>query len=603
MSSNLVPTSHNSSMNQSINNPNIPSSNHFELENQFILRMPLVKDENGNVKPHPKTAALREALASKFAKIAELNQDEIPPVDDIKERLFVELNSDSRKGRIKFDDEIFEARLVDLPCIIESLKTTDKKMFYKTADICQMLVCKTQDDPWNSSDEELNKSKKTTTTNKKKESDKNAHNHLMKYKWPHGIAPPLKNVRRKRFRKVAKKKIVDYAEIEKEVKQIFRADRDASKIDYEVILVEGELDDENDENKNSDRNNSLLNEDEYDSSQEDMNAIIDGNSCMDSALDGDSRMQAKNMKRVNKQSNLIEESNMSFVDEDSMMANSIVNKSKMPETDAEDGETTNLNPPAFDECSMDNSNLPDQGGKSSKHTGFKDLFVKDVLGDLSSSDEEHDGNEDDDDEEEKKEEKIVKSFKFNLDKNSIHMTSKESDNTFHDEESMSNLEDSNMGFNNAYESEASNIESTMSKFVEANEDANRQQINKTKNLDILDPNSRTGDDDENDISLEATVKKNNKPGNEFNFGSDLSSSSSDSMDTNKVNRSELNAKLTALMDELERITEDREKREREIKNINNPVLKANFTTRLNNLIEDQNRKQSEIDELKEKLNE
>ena len=143
----------------------------------------------------------------------------------------------------------------------------------------------------------------------------------------------------------------------------------------------------------------------------------------------------------------------------------------------------------------------------------------------------------------------------------------------------------------------------MSKFVEANEDANRQQINKTKNLDILDPNSRTGDDDENDISLEATVKKNNKPGNEFNFGSDLSSSSSDSMDTNKVNRSELNAKLTALMDELERITEDREKREREIKNINNPVLKANFTTRLNNLIEDQNRKQSEIDELKEKLNE
>lgn len=147
----------------------------------------------------------------------------------------------------------------------------------------------------------------------------------------------------------------------------------------------------------------------------------------------------------------------------------------------------------------------------------------------------------------------------------------------------------------------SNIESTMSRFVGTKEDANRQQINKTKNLDILDPNSRTGDDDENDICLEATVKKN-KPSNEFNFGSDLSSSSSDSMDTNKVNRNELNAKLSVLMDELQRITEDREKREREIKNINNPVLKANFTTRLNNLIEDQNRKQSEIDELKEKLN-
>lgn len=234
MSSNLVSASH---INQSINTPSIPNSNHFELENQFILRMPLVRDENGNVQPHPKTNALREALVSKYNKIAELSQDELQPADDIKERLFVELNTETRKGRIKFDDEIFEARLVDLPCIIESLKTTDKKMFYKTADICQMLVCKTQDDPWNSSDEESNKAKQKIS--KKKDSDKNAHNHhLMKYKWPHGIAPPLKNVRRKRFRKVAKKKIVDYAEIEKEVKQIFRADRDAAKIDYEVILVE-----------------------------------------------------------------------------------------------------------------------------------------------------------------------------------------------------------------------------------------------------------------------------------------------------------------------------------------------------------------------------
>lgn len=30
------------------------------------------------------------------------------------------------------------AKLVDLPCIIESLKTIDKKTFYKTADICQV---------------------------------------------------------------------------------------------------------------------------------------------------------------------------------------------------------------------------------------------------------------------------------------------------------------------------------------------------------------------------------------------------------------------------------------------------------------------------------
>ena len=29
-------------------------------------------------------------------------------------------------------------QLVDLPCIVESLKTTDRKSFYKTADISQV---------------------------------------------------------------------------------------------------------------------------------------------------------------------------------------------------------------------------------------------------------------------------------------------------------------------------------------------------------------------------------------------------------------------------------------------------------------------------------
>lgn len=222
-----------------------------------------------------------------------------------------------------------------------------------------MLVCRTQDDPWTSDEEEMLKQNETNkkTSKQKKDSDKNSA--LNKYKWPHGLAPPLKNVRRKRFRKVAKKKIVDYAEIEKEVKQLFRADRDASKIDYEVLLVEGELDDEenNDENKNSDRNNSLNNEDEYEeSNMELIGGLSDGNSCMDSVLDADSSKLSKPIKKVAKVMNA-DESNMSFVDDDSMMASqTLLTKNKLPETDAEDN--TNLNTNNFDECTMDNSNLP-----------------------------------------------------------------------------------------------------------------------------------------------------------------------------------------------------------------------------------------------------
>ena len=260
------------------------NSSQFELENQFILRMPTIKDENGNVKAHPSAVQLREALikvnsTDSTAAIASNSE-----TDNIKDRLFIELNTETRKGRIKFDNEMFEARLVDLPCIVESLKTVDRKTFFKTNEICQMLICKTKDDPWSSSDEEASKKKE-----KKRQSESGNNlttstsaaattNNAKKYQWPHGIAPPLKNVRRKRFRKVAKKKMIDYVEIEKEVKQLFRADREAVKVEYEVVLVDGELEDENldDENKNSLNND----EDFDDSSQEDeTNAMMMGTEC------------------------------------------------------------------------------------------------------------------------------------------------------------------------------------------------------------------------------------------------------------------------------------------------------------------------------------
>ena len=121
-----------------------------------------------------------------------------------------------------------------------------------------MLICKTKDDPFScdeSSDE--NKDKKQ----KNKISSANDYSGYInpivkKYQWPHGLAPPLKNVRRKRFRKAAKKKIIDYAEIEKEVKQLFRADREADQISFEICFVEKvDTDDEEEMSKMNDENN------------------------------------------------------------------------------------------------------------------------------------------------------------------------------------------------------------------------------------------------------------------------------------------------------------------------------------------------------------
>ena len=47
-----------------------------------------------------------------------------------------------RKGVVEFDGWHMSGKLVDLPTIIESQKTIDKKTFYKTADISQMFICK-----------------------------------------------------------------------------------------------------------------------------------------------------------------------------------------------------------------------------------------------------------------------------------------------------------------------------------------------------------------------------------------------------------------------------------------------------------------------------
>lgn len=56
-----------------------------------------------------------------------------------------------------------------------------------------------------------------------------------KHQHQHGIAPPLKNVRRRRFRKTLKKKPIDLASIEKEVKRLLRMDMEAIDVKWEEV--------------------------------------------------------------------------------------------------------------------------------------------------------------------------------------------------------------------------------------------------------------------------------------------------------------------------------------------------------------------------------
>ncbi|KAF3694052.1 Transcription initiation factor TFIID subunit 7 [Channa argus] len=125
----------------------------YELESQFVLRLPL-------------------EYASTVRRIAQSGSM------NMKDRLTIELHPDGRHGIVRVDRVPLACKLVDLPCMIESLKTVDKKTFYKTADVCQMLVCTLDGDLYPPLEEPTGTDPKT----KKKDKDKDK-----KFVWNHGI--------------------------------------------------------------------------------------------------------------------------------------------------------------------------------------------------------------------------------------------------------------------------------------------------------------------------------------------------------------------------------------------------------------------------------
>ncbi|XP_068836489.1 transcription initiation factor TFIID subunit 7 isoform X2 [Capricornis sumatraensis] len=184
-----------------------------ELESQFILRLP------------PEYAStVRRAVQSGHV--------------NLKDRLSIELHPDGRHGIVRVDRVPLAAKLVDLPCVTESLKTIDKKTFYKTADVCQMLVSTVDGDLYPPVEEPV--AAADPKASKKKDKDKEK-----KFVWNHGITLPLKNVRKRRFRKTAKKKYIESPDVEKEVKRLLSTDAEAVSTRWEIIAEDETKETEN----------------------------------------------------------------------------------------------------------------------------------------------------------------------------------------------------------------------------------------------------------------------------------------------------------------------------------------------------------------------
>ncbi|VDK63953.1 unnamed protein product [Onchocerca ochengi] len=137
--------------------------------------------------------------------------------------LAIAFQPDMRNITVQFQQQIMSAKLFDLPCVVEVMKTIDKKNVYKVADATQIMICSHDLQPMTeiSLQSDISKSKRDKM-----------------WQWPHGLTPPMKNVRKRRFRKTKKKKYMDAPEVERELKRLLRADIEATSSRWEIVTPE-----------------------------------------------------------------------------------------------------------------------------------------------------------------------------------------------------------------------------------------------------------------------------------------------------------------------------------------------------------------------------
>lgn len=148
--------------------------------------------------------------------------------ENMENKLQVTFSEDVRQVQVKLEDKLLYGKLVDLPCIVEVNKTFDSKTVYKCGNIGQMLVC--TEEPPDRPIEVLSE----LTLKQRRQYEKR---HL----WKHGLTPPLKNVRKKRFRRTAQKKLIDSPEVENELKRLLKEDLEAIRVSFELLTDEDPL--------------------------------------------------------------------------------------------------------------------------------------------------------------------------------------------------------------------------------------------------------------------------------------------------------------------------------------------------------------------------
>ncbi|GAA5989238.1 hypothetical protein JCM10908_001221 [Rhodotorula pacifica] len=131
---------------------------------------------------------------------------------------------DSRRAVFHLDNKLYGAKLVDLPALLESQRLTGVGgQTVKVADVSQMLLVEEQirDEPDVTRDKVFN---------------------IEDFVYPHGITPPLKHVRKRRFRRRINRRTIE--QVETAVEKLLEADARAEKVQFEMLDYDVPSDDE-----------------------------------------------------------------------------------------------------------------------------------------------------------------------------------------------------------------------------------------------------------------------------------------------------------------------------------------------------------------------
>ena len=177
----------------------------------FILRMP----------PGPDCDYLRDAINR-----GTLGVHRSQGGADVQLKFF---DKHGRRAMVSIQQRKYAASLVDLPCIIEGMKSWDKKSWVKSADICQMLLVLGRVP----TEEEAQIYPLPAEVNHKT------------FEYAHGLTPPMRYVRRRRFAGTKRTKVTDIEAIERRVHQLLQDDEEALYVRHEVIDQVPEVDSRN----------------------------------------------------------------------------------------------------------------------------------------------------------------------------------------------------------------------------------------------------------------------------------------------------------------------------------------------------------------------